>query len=228
MASPKDFTLSPELHDYVVAHSMAIDEHQQALIAATAALGPIARMQIAPEQGAFMQGLAAALGARLVVEVGTFTGYSTLCLARGVGPEGRVVACDLSDEWTSVGRPVWAAAGVEDRIDLRLGPALETLVALDSELRGGEAIDPGAVDLVFIDADKGNYLGYYEALLPLVRANGVVLVDNVLWSGTVIDPEVTDADTEAIRAFNDHVAADERVDAVILPIADGLTFIRKR
>ena len=229
MSSPKDFTLSPELHSYVVDHSMLVDEHQHALIAATAALGPIARMQIAPEQGAFMQSLVAALGARRVVEVGTFTGYSTLCLARGVGPEGRVIACDLSDEWTSVGRPVWAAAGVADRIDLRLGPGLETLAALDGELRGPDATESGAaIDLAFIDADKGNYLGYYEALLPLVRTNGVVLVDNVLWSGAVIDPSVTDADTEAIRAFNDHVARDARVDAVILPIADGLTFIRKR
>ncbi len=217
--APKDFTLSPELHRYVLEHSLAVDAHQQALIDATAALGPIARMQISPEQGAFMQLLVAALGARLVVEVGTFTGYSTLCLARGVGEGGRVIACDVSDEWTSVGRPVWAQAGVAGRIDLRLAPATETIAALP---------DHPPVDLVFIDADKGNYRSYYEGLLPKVRANGIVLVDNVLWSGTVIDATVTDADTEAIRAFNDHVARDERVEAVVLPIADGLTFIRKR
>jgi caffeoyl-CoA O-methyltransferase len=216
---PKDFTLSPELHRYVLQHSLAVDAPQQTLIDATAALGPIARMQIAPEQGAFMQLLAATLGARLVVEVGTFTGYSTLCLARGVGAGGRVIACDVSDEWTSVGRPVWAAAGVDDRIDLRLAPALETIAALPAD-------DP--IDLAFIDADKGNYLAYYEGLLPKIRSNGVVLVDNVLWSGAVVDPAATDADTEAIRAFNDHVAQDARVEAVVLPIADGLTFIRKR
>ncbi len=217
--TPKDFTLSPELHRYVLEHSQPVDALQRRLIEATAALGPIARMQIAPEQGAFMQLLAATLGARLVVEVGTFTGYSTLCLARGVGEGGRVIACDVSDEWTSVGRPVWIEAGVADRIDLRLAPALETIAALPDD-------DP--IDLAFIDADKGNYRNYYEELLPKVRANGVLLVDNVLWSGAVVDAAVTDDDTEAIRAFNDHVANDERVEAVILPIADGITFIRKR
>lgn len=221
-ANPKDASLSAELHAYVVAHGTPPDEVQRALIERTAALGMISRMQIAPEQGAFMTMLAQLLGASTIVEIGTFTGYSTLCLARGVNEGGRVIACDVSEEWTSIGRQAWTEAGVADRIDLRLGPALETLADLAAE--AGDL----AVDLVFIDADKGNYHAYYEAVLPLVRPHGVILVDNVLWGGAVIDPGNHDPDTVAIRAFNDAVAADERVDVVLLPIADGLSLLRKR
>lgn len=217
--APKDFTLSADIHAYVVGHSVALDEHQRALIDATTALGGISRMQIAPEQGAFMTLLTTALGARDVVEIGTFTGYSTLCLARGVGPAGRVLACDVSAEWTAIGRRAWEAAGVAERIELRLAPALETLASLPAD---------ASFDLAFIDADKTNYAKYYEALLPRMRPNGVVLVDNVLWGGAVIDDDRHDPDTEAIRAFNDHVARDDRVEVVLLPIADGLSFIRTR
>jgi caffeoyl-CoA O-methyltransferase len=219
MADPKDFTLAPELHAYVVAHGTPPDEHQRALIAATEALGPVARMQIAPEQGALMTLLARLVGARTIVEVGTFTGYSTLCLARGLAEGGRLIACDVSEEWTSIGRPVWEAAGVADRIDLRIAPAIETLRALPPDL---------AVDLAFVDADKGGYADYVEAIITRLRPNGLLLVDNVLWGGAVIDPQQTDADTEAIRAVNDSLAADDRVEVVLLPIADGLTLARKR
>lgn len=219
MADPKDFTLSPALHEYVVAHGTPPDEHLTRLQAETAALGPIAMMQIAPEQGAFMTMLARLVGARLIVEVGTFTGYSTLCLARGLDDGGRVVACDVSEEWTSIGRAAWERAGVADRIDLHLAPALETIAGLPTD-------EP--VDLVFIDADKPNYANYYEALLPRVRTNGLVLVDNVLWSGNVIDDTIHDENTDAIRAFNTKVATDDRVDVVLLPISDGLTLLRKR
>jgi caffeoyl-CoA O-methyltransferase len=216
---PKSFQLSPEIHEYLVAHGTPPDEIQRELIAATEALGPISIMQISPEQGAFLTMLCQLVGAREAVEVGTFTGYSALCLARGLTTDGHLICCDVSEEWTSVGRPYWQRAGVADRIDLRIAPALETLRALPT--------DPH-LDVAFIDADKGGYLSYFEEILPRLRPNGVVLVDNVLWSGNVVDAAITDADTEAIRAFNDHVAADDRVDTVMLPIADGLTVIRKR
>jgi caffeoyl-CoA O-methyltransferase len=165
-----------------------------------------------------MTWLARLMAATNVVEVGTFTGYSTLCLARGLAPGGRVLACDVSDEWTSIGRAAWKRAGVADRIELVLGPALATLDALPS--------DP-VIDLAFIDADKTNYLAYYEALLPRVRPSGVILVDNVLWAGRVVDETATDPDTRAIVAFNDVVAADDRVDVVMLPVSDGLSLLRK-
>jgi caffeoyl-CoA O-methyltransferase len=161
--------------------------------------------------------LTAAIGARVAVEVGTFTGYSSVCIARGLGPGGRLIACDRSDEWTSVARAAWLDAGVADRIDLRLGPAAETLAALAPDL---------VVDLAFIDADKENYLVYYEALLARMRPGGVILADNVLWSGKVVDPEVHDADTLALRAFNDAVVNDPRVEVAMLPLADGLSVIR--
>lgn len=176
-------------------------------------------MQIAPEQGAFMTLLARAIGATRAVEVGTFTGLSALCLARGLGEDGRLIACDISDEWTAVGRPFWEKAGVSDRIDLRIGPALETLRALPLEAN---------IDLSFIDADKPSYAAYFEELVQRTRPGGLILVDNVLWMGRVADPTADDEQTEAIRAFNDLVAADERVDCVMLAISDGLTLLRKR
>lgn len=219
MADPKDHTLSPELHHYVVAHGTPPDQHQRALIEETEALGGIARMQIAPEQGAFMTLLARLVGARTIVEVGTFTGYSTLCLARGLADGGTVIACDVSDEWTSIGRRHWEAAGVADRIDLRIGPALDTLRALPADL---------VVDLAFIDADKTGYAAYADELIPRLRPGGLLLVDNVLWGGAVVDAERDDADTQAIRSFNDALIGDDRVEVVLLPIADGLTLARKR
>ncbi len=218
MADPKSFFLGAEIHDYLVAHGSPPDDVQRALIEETAALGPVAGMQVAPEQGAFLTLLTAALGVRNAVEVGTFTGYSALCIARGLVPSGRLVCCDVSEEWTSIGKRHWAAAGVADRIELRIGPALDTLEAMPRD---------SSIDLAFIDADKPNYAAYYEALLPRVRPNGVILVDNVLWSGRVIDPAADDENTKAIRAFNDKVAADERVESVMIPLSDGLTLLRK-
>jgi caffeoyl-CoA O-methyltransferase len=216
---PKSFQLSPELHEYLVAHGTPPDDVQRSLIEATEALGPIARMQVAPEQGALLTLLTRLVGARLAVEVGTFTGYSALCIARGLAPGGRLVCCDVSEEWTAIGREHWERAGVADRIDLRIAPALDTLGAL--------AHDP-PVDFAFIDADKEHYLDYYEALLARMRPGGLIAVDNVLWSGAVIDRSVDDPNTQAIRRFNDTVAADDRVDAVMLPVADGLTLLRAR
>jgi caffeoyl-CoA O-methyltransferase len=182
-------------------------------------LGNISVMQIAPEQGAFMTLLARILGARRAIEIGTFTGYSALCLARGLDDDGELICCDMSEEWTSVGRRYWEKAGVAHKIDLRIAPAIETLAELPREPR---------FDLAFIDADKSGYISYFEALLPLIRKGGVILVDNVLWRGAVVNPAIDDEDTLAIRKFNDLVAADPRVECVMLPIADGLTLLRKR
>jgi len=217
--APKSFALSPEVHEYLVAHGTPPDEIQRGLIEETKRLGGISMMQIAPEQGAFLTVLARMIGARRAVEVGTFTGYSALCIARGLPEDGHLLCCDVSDEWTAVGRPYWEKAGVADRIELVIAPALETLRALPKD-------DP--IDLGFIDADKPGYPDYYEELLARLRPGGVILVDNVLWGGAVVNPERDDEQTLAIRAFNDKVAADERVDRVMVPISDGLTFARKR
>jgi caffeoyl-CoA O-methyltransferase len=216
---PKSFHLTPEIHAYLVDHGTPPDEVLRGLIAATRELGGVSIMQIAPEQGAFMTLLARAIGARRAVEVGTFTGLSALCLARGLPEDGRLIACDVSDEWAAVGRPFWEKAGVADRIDLRIGPAADTLRALPRS---------EDIDIAFIDADKPNYPLYYEELLRRTRPGGLILVDNVLWSGRVADPDADDDHTRVIRDFNDLVAADARVDCVMLPISDGLTLLRKR
>ena len=218
MSDPKGIGLSDDLHQYLLANGSRPDAVQQSLIDATAALGPIARMQIAPEQGAFMTLLVRSLGVRFAIEVGTFTGYSALAIARGLAPGGRLVCCDVSEQWTGIGTEHWLAAGVADRIDLRIAPALETLRALPHE---------PTIDFAFIDADKGNYAAYYAEIIERLAPNGVILVDNVLWSGRVIDPSADDDDTRAIRAFNAMVIADARVDSVMLPISDGLTMIRR-
>jgi caffeoyl-CoA O-methyltransferase len=219
MANPKSFQLSPEVHEYLVAHGTPPDEVQRALIAETAELGGISMMQVAPEQGALLTILAKLVGARSAVEVGTFTGYSSLCIARGLADGGHLLCCDVSEEWTAIARRHWERAGVAGRIELRIAPALETLQALPSD---------ETIDLAFIDADKPGYISYYEALVPRMRPGGLVLVDNVLWGGSVVDPSVTDENTEAIRACNDHIAADSRVDVVMLPVSDGLTLARKK
>jgi len=218
-SNPKSFHLSRDVHDYIVAHGTPPDAVQQGLTLETSRLGGISVMQIAPEQGAFMTLFARAVGSRRAVEVGTFTGYSALCLARGLPDDGQLVCCDISDEWTSIGRPYWEKAGVAHKIDLRIAPALETLRSLP---------DDGSYDLAFIDADKTGYAGYFEELMRLLRPGGTILVDNVLWGGSVIDPGAGGDDVLAIRAFNDRVAADERVDTVMLAISDGLTLLRKR
>jgi caffeoyl-CoA O-methyltransferase len=217
--APKSFFLSPEIHDYLIAHGQRPDAVQQSLIDATRALGPVAGMQIAPEQGALMTMLTQLVGARSAVEVGTFTGYSALCIARGLVPGGRLLCCDVNEEWTAIGRRHWEQAGVADRIELVLAPAVETLSRLP---------DDATIDIAFIDADKTNYANYYEQIVRRVRPNGLILVDNVLWGGRVVDQSDSADDTVAIRAFNDLVEADARVDVVMLPVSDGLTMVRRR
>jgi len=219
MSTPKTLGLSPELHAYLVAHGTPPDRVLNDLIADTESMGQISRMQIAPEQGAFLTMLAKLLDARLIVEVGTFTGYSSICLARGLADGGRLICCDVSAEYTARAVRAWDEAGLDDRIELRIAPAAETL--------GAMPFDP-PIDLAFIDADKTGYASYYELILERMRPGGVIAVDNVLWSGRVIDPTDTSADTEALRAFNDMVRDDARVEPVMLPIADGLTLCRKR
>jgi len=217
--APKSFFLGTEVADYLVGHGTPPDAVQLALIEATRALGPVAGMQISPEQGAFLTILTRLVGARSAVEVGTFTGYSSLCIARGLPAGGHLLCCDVSEEWTAIAREAWKSAGVEDRIELKLAPGADTLRALPAE---------ETIDLAFIDADKPGYAVYYEEILTRLRPNGVLLVDNVLWSGRVVDPDADDDNTKAIKAFNDMVAADSRVEAVMLPISDGLTLIRKK
>jgi caffeoyl-CoA O-methyltransferase len=218
MAAPKSFFLTPEIHQYVMAHGTPPDAVQQALIDETAQL-PMAIMQISPEQGAFMTLLTRLVGARQVVEVGTFTGYSALSIARGLPDDGHLLCCDVSEEWTSIARRAWADAGVDGKIELVLAPAADTLRALP---------DDEYVDLAFIDADKPSYPVYYEELLRRLRPNGLILVDNTLWGGAIADAAADDESTVAMRAFNDMVAADERVESVLLTIGDGLTMLRKR
>jgi caffeoyl-CoA O-methyltransferase len=212
-------SVSSSVHQYLVAHGSPPDEIQQALIDETQMLGGISVMQISPEQGAFMTLFARAIGAKRAIEIGTFTGYSALCLARGLPDDGVLICCDVSDSWTAVGKPYWERAGVAHKIDLRIAPATETIAALP---------ESPSFDLAFIDADKRGYQAYFDGLLPRMRPGGVILVDNVLWGGSVADPDVRDEDTTAIRRFNDQVAADRRVESVMLPIADGLTLLRKR
>ena len=217
--APKSFFLTKPVHDYLVAHAPPLDDVQRDLIAETEALGGISMMQIAPEQGAFMTLLTRLIGARHAIEVGTFTGYSSLSIARGLPDDGTLFCCDVNEEWTAIARKYWERAGVDDKIDLRLAPAIETLRSLPA----GERFD-----LAFIDADKPNYPHYYEEVLARLRPNGVILVDNTLWAGAVADANASDDNTKAIRAFNDAVAADERVEGVILTLGDGLSLLRKR
>ncbi|MBF6559907.1 MAG: O-methyltransferase [Candidatus Binataceae bacterium] len=215
----KFIALDGRLYDYLVAHGHNTDPLLRELAAETRAkLGRVSGMQIAPEQGTFMTILARAIGVRSAIEIGTFAGYSSICIARALPTGGRLLCCDVSEEWTAIARRYWARAGVADRITLRLGPALETLKTLP-------AGDP--LDLAFIDADKSNYRAYYEAVLARMRTGGLILIDNVLWNGAVIDPAVQTEDTRAIRALNDFIATDQRVEAVMLPVADGLTVCRK-
>jgi caffeoyl-CoA O-methyltransferase len=216
---PKSVRITSSIHQYLVEHGSPPDEIQQALIDETQTLGGVSVMQIAPEQGGFMTLFTRAIGAKRAIEIGTFTGYSALCLARGLPEDGELICCDVSESWTAVGKPYWEKAGVAHKIDLRIAPAIETIAALP---------DSPSFDLAFIDADKRGYPAYFDGLLPRMRQGGVILVDNVLWGGSVADPNVNDEDTAAIRRFNDQVAADRRVECVMLPIADGLTLLRKR
>jgi caffeoyl-CoA O-methyltransferase len=218
-AAPKSFFLTKPVHDYLVAHAPPLDDVQRDLIAETETLGGISMMQIAPEQGAFMTLLPRLIGARHAIEVGTFTGYSAISIARGLSDDGTLLCCDVNEEWTAIARKYWERAGVDDKIELRIAPAIETLRSLPA----GERFD-----LAFIDADKPNYPHYYEEVLARLRPNGVILVDNTLWGGAVADSKATDDNSKAIRAFNDKVAADDRVESTILTVGDGLTLIRKR
>jgi caffeoyl-CoA O-methyltransferase len=213
--------LSEELNAYLIEVGVREPDVLARLREETAVM-PRAGMQIAVEQGAFLSILVKLMGARRVLEIGTFTGYSSTAMALALPPDGRIVCCDISEEFTDVARRTWAAAGVEDRVELHLAPAIETLDGLLT------ASGAGTFDLAFIDADKGNHAGYLERSLRLVRSGGLIAIDNVLWSGRVIDPGDVDEDTQAIRDLNAALATDERVDIAMVPIADGVTLLRVR
>ena len=213
--------LTDQLHAYLRSVSLREPAILRRLREETAAL-PMAMMQISPEQGQLMGLLIELTGARACLEIGTFTGYSALAVALALPPSGRITACDVSRDWTDIARRYWEEAGVADRIDLRLGPALGTL---DSLLAAGAA---GTYDFAFIDADKENYDGYYERVLKLLRPGGLAAIDNVLWGGKVADPGAMDKDTAALKALNLKLHADPRVALSMLPIGDGLTLARKR
>jgi len=219
--SNRSIMLTDSLYEYLLAVSLREPDLLRQLREETAA-DPHARMQISPEQGQFMGLLARLMGAKRCLEIGVFTGYSSLAMALALPDDGRVVACDVNERWTSVARRYWAAAGVAHKIDLRLATAMETL---DRLVGAGQA---GSFDFAFIDADKENYVGYYERSLVLLRSGGLIVADNTLWSGRVADPENAEPDTVALRHFNEHLHHDERIDLSLVPIGDGLTLARKK
>jgi caffeoyl-CoA O-methyltransferase len=219
--SNKSIGLSDELHAYLLRVGVREPEILRRLRAETVSL-PGAGMQIAPEEGALLGLLAELIDARAYLEIGTFTGYSSLSVALAMPDDARLVCCDISREWTDVARRYWTEAGVAERVDVRLGRATKTLEVLLAEGRDG------SFDLCFIDADKQNYDTYYEQALRLVRPGGLIAVDNVLWSGRVADESVQDDDTKAMRTFNEKLSTDERVSLAMVPIADGVTLARKR
>jgi predicted O-methyltransferase YrrM len=218
--SNKTFTLSDDLYAYLFENSVREPDILRRLREETAG-DSMARMQIAPEQGQLMQLLVRLMGARRYLEVGVFTGYSSLAVALAMPAEGRILACDVSDAWTRVARKYWAEAGVAEKIDLRLAPALQTL---DDLIAAGAG---GSFDFAFIDADKTSYIGYYERALTLIRVGGLIAMDNTLWGGRVADPTARDADTQAIRDFNRHLRDDRRVHLCLIPIGDGLSLALK-
>ena len=219
--SKRSISLTDSLYDYLLSVSLREPDLLLKLREETAA-DPAANMQISPEQGQFMGLLVRLMGARRCLEIGVFTGYSSLAIALALPDDGRIVACDISEKWTSVARRYWAAAGVAHKIDLRLATAMETL---DRLIAAGEA---GTFDFAFIDADKENYVGYYERALQLLRPGGLVVADNTLWSGRVADPENAEDDTVVLRHFNELLHGDSRVDLSLVPIGDGLSLARKR
>jgi caffeoyl-CoA O-methyltransferase len=220
MADRKFLSLIPELYDYVVAHGDNSDALLAELAEETARwMGGRATMQISPEQGTLMTLLARAIGARHAIELGTFTGYSSICIARALPPDGTLLCCDVSAQWTTIARRYWERAGLAHKITLKLAPALNTLRTLPvNEI----------FDFAFIDADKSNQLTYYEEILKRLRRNGLILIDNVLWNGEVLNPRNQSPDTRAIRELNDFLPRDDRVEVVMLPVADGLTICRKK
>jgi len=216
----KGIEVTDGLIDYLLAHSLPRSDAHQDLVRVTwDTMGDRAGMQISPEQGPFLTLLVRLVGVRTAVEVGTFTGLSALCIAEGLADDGRLTCFDISEEFTSVGRRHWERAGVSDRIDLIIGPASDTLAAFSP---------PEPIDFAFIDADKGGYRTYYERILELTRPGGLIVVDNALWGGAVADPLSERPQVEVIRDFNDAVAADDRVDATLLNVGDGLMLARKR
>jgi caffeoyl-CoA O-methyltransferase len=216
----RSFLVTDEVRSYAVDHgSWRPDEVMRELRSDTAALGDAAGMQIGEDQGQLLTMLTRLVGARRAIEVGTFTGYSSLCIARGLADGGSLLCCDISEEWTAIARRAWAAAGLADRIELRIAPALDTVRSLPEKAE---------IDLVFIDADKPGYVDYWAELVPRIRPGGLLLADNVLWSGRISDPEDDDRNAAALRAFNDVVAADDRVEVVVLTAFDGLTIARRR
>jgi predicted O-methyltransferase YrrM len=217
----RTITLTDALYDYLLSVSLREPPLLRDLRAETAGY-PEVQMQISPEQGQFMAFLVKLTGAKRCIEVGVFTGYSSLSTALALPDDGCIVACDVSEQWTAVARRYWRAAGVEHKVDLRLVPALQTL---DGLLAAGEA---GRYDFAFVDADKENYAAYYERVLKLLKPNGLLLFDNTLWSGAVADPAVNDGNTQALRALNEQLHRDERIDLSLTPIGDGLTLVRKR
>jgi caffeoyl-CoA O-methyltransferase len=219
--SPRSIGLPAPLYDYLLSVTVREPPVLAKLRAETAKL-TMAMMQIGPDQGQFMRLLVQLIGARRTLEVGVFTGYSSLSVALGLPANGRIIACDVSEEWTAIARRYWKQAGVAKKIDLRLAPATQTLDGLI------KAKGAGTFDFAFIDADKANYDAYYERCLKLVRKGGLIAIDNVLWDGAVIDPAKRDADTRAIRALNKKLHKDKRVDVSMVPIGDGLTLARKR
>ena len=219
--SSRTIQLTEALHDYLFSVAVREPDILARLRAETEPM-EMGVMQISPEQGAFMALLVELMGARKCIEVGVFTGYSALCVARAMGPAGRLIACDIDEDWTAVAKRYWREAGVAENIDLRLAPAAETL---DSLIAAGES---GTFDFAFIDADKPGYDGYYERCLTLLRAGGLIAIDNVLWQGRVADPAADDEDTLAIRALNLKLTDDARVSFSMVPIGDGLSLARKR
>ena len=219
--SNRTITLTDALYEYLLAVSLREPELLRELRAETAT-DPEVQMQIAPEQGQFMALLVRLIGARRCLELGVFTGYSSLATALALPADGRIIACDVSEKWTAVARRYWQRAGVAHKIDLRLAPALDTLDAL---LADGAA---ATFDFAFLDADKENYPAYYERIYALLRTGGLLAVDNTLWSGRVLDPRERDPETEGIRRLNDQLHRDARIDLSLLPLADGLTLVRKR
>lgn len=215
-----DLSFPDAIYNYLLEHSLR-EPPLLARLREETAKHPMATMQIPPEHGQFLALILRLIGARRTLEVGVFTGYSSLAAALAIGPEGKIVACDVSEEYTSVARRYWKEAGVDSRIDLRIAPALDTLRAM---IARGE----NHFDFAFIDADKTNYANYYECALELLRPGGLIMVDNVLWSGKVADDSVDDASTVALRAFNDKLHHDERIDLSMIPLGDGVTLARKR